>query len=320
VTSFLEPILSASEVEALLQANVGHERGRRSTALRLEAESVDLIASDRFVRLLLPTLRVGYARMTTSLRRIFTSVLRQKVEVTEAEPELLSGRGLGSAARNAGALVVVAMATEGQPLAHGVIALDPALTFAIIERMFGGGGEPRPPSERPLTTLEAHMLARAVAPVVEAIERDQDPRGHMRLRVRGIEGRLELVPGLNPDVTVIHVPFTLAMADRLASLSLAFPAQVFEGLRPTVYGGPLESEVPGGIQRTIGAVPVGVSVELGRAFVPLRELLALQVGQVIKLDRPRAEALPVRVEGVVKFHGAPVHQDGAIAVEIVRRS
>jgi flagellar motor switch protein FliM len=67
------------------------------------------------------------------------------------------------------------------------------------------------------------------------------------------------------------------------------------------------------------SVPVTLSVELGTTAMSVRDVLALQPGQVLKLSRHRTEELPVKVEGVPKFFGMPVHEDGAIGIEITRK-
>lgn len=50
-------------------------------------------------------------------------------------------------------------------------------------------------------------------------------------------------------------------------------------------------------------VPVRLSVELGRAEVPIREVVNLGRGSVIELDRALGEPLDVRVNGVLIGRG-----------------
>jgi flagellar motor switch protein FliN/FliY len=53
-------------------------------------------------------------------------------------------------------------------------------------------------------------------------------------------------------------------------------------------------------------VPVRVTVELGRAELPVREVLELGTGSVIELDRSAGEALDILVNGVVIAQGEVV--------------
>jgi flagellar motor switch protein FliM len=76
---------------------------------------------------------------------------------------------------------------------------------------------------------------------------------------------------------------------------------------------------PGLIEDALGAVPVDVAVELGRARLTLSELGALRPGAVITLDRFVDDPLPVEVQGVVKAHGRAMVARNAMAVEIAAR-
>jgi flagellar motor switch protein FliN len=53
-------------------------------------------------------------------------------------------------------------------------------------------------------------------------------------------------------------------------------------------------------------VPVTLSLEVGRARVPIRNLLQLNPGSVIELERGAAEPLDVYVNGTLIAHGEVV--------------
>ena len=70
------------------------------------------------------------------------------------------------------------------------------------------------------------------------------------------------------------------------------------------------------IQEALGAVPVEVAVELGRARMTMSQFAALRPGAVITLDRFVDDPLPVEVQGVVKAFGRAMVARNAMAVEI----
>lgn len=57
-------------------------------------------------------------------------------------------------------------------------------------------------------------------------------------------------------------------------------------------------------------IPVRLSVELGRAEMPIREVLNIDRGAVIELDRSVGQPLDVRVNGVLIGHGEIVVVEG----------
>jgi flagellar motor switch protein FliM len=309
----LEPILSNGEVKALLDVAT---RPTGPTGVALAAEPVDLLADDRHLRIMIPALRVGYARVAEALRRVLTSVLRSKVEIRDEEPEILSGRGLMAVAESASCLLVLEITSEGEKT-HGVLALDATFAFSVIERLFGGGsGGSASTAARSPTPLERRMLMRAMQPVIDQLNASLEPPGFLRIHAARAESRLDLVPGYTPDMTVLHVPFTMTIGDRLASLSLATPAEALEPLRARLGMLRGDGASDRAMAHVLGKVGVSVSVELGRTRMTLRQVLGLQPGTVLTLDRNRSDELPVQVEGVPKWMGVPVQDDGIIAVEI----
>lgn len=66
-----------------------------------------------------------------------------------------------------------------------------------------------------------------------------------------------------------------------------------------------------------GDVTVRLAVELGRADMPLKEVLALDEGRVVPLNRQVDELLDVTANGRVVARGEVVAHDGRFAIRIV---
>ncbi|MEE9384476.1 MAG: FliM/FliN family flagellar motor switch protein [Nannocystaceae bacterium] len=312
-----EQILSADEVQAILESSVS----ARHQGIRSSPEAIDLLAHDRHIQLMIPTLEVGYVRAAESFRKVLTSVLRNKMEVRYESPEVLTGRGLSRVTENAACLFALRTSVLGQGRGYTILALDPVITYSVIERMFGGTGRGTDlPDELAPTALERRLLLRSMAPIISTLNQTLEPSDCFRFVPEKIESQLDLVPGFNPDTNVLHVSFTITIGDQLASMSLAMPSHVLEPLRALLGADPeaqdSRSEMPAIVRRT----PVTLTVELGSTAMRLGDLLALKPGMTIRLNRHPAEELPVNIEGVTKFHGFPVHDQGAIALEITRSS
>ncbi|GEM_PF-5105218 len=315
-----EPILSTTEVHALLE---NAQQGRR-WGIQSEPESIDILASDRALQAMIPALSVGYVRLAEDLRKVLTSVLRRKVEVHNEEPEIMTGRGLERVTDKAACMLTMHTTTLGQDCGYSILAIDPILAYSIIERLFGSNApEPSPPDRNP-TSLERRMLSLALAPVLESINRNLEPAQAFRFELAGVECTLDLVSGFTPDVTVLHIPFTTTLGDQLASLSLAFSSQALAPLRPVLCAPLAEPDNKDDNARVmieqVVATKISVSVELGSSNMRLRDVMDLEVGMVIALDSHPTDELPVQVEGVEKFRGFPVHDDGALAIEITRKT
>ncbi len=64
-------------------------------------------------------------------------------------------------------------------------------------------------------------------------------------------------------------------------------------------------------------IDVNLSVELGRANLPLRKVLALGADAIVPLDRQTDELLEVFVNGKLIARGEVVAQEGKFALRIV---
>jgi len=60
------------------------------------------------------------------------------------------------------------------------------------------------------------------------------------------------------------------------------------------------------LHEQLGEFVIELSVELGRAQMTVRQLLALEPGSVLMLDQPSEEPLVLSVEGQPKYAGRPV--------------
>lgn len=66
----------------------------------------------------------------------------------------------------------------------------------------------------------------------------------------------------------------------------------------------------------LSSVRLDVSVELGRAKIPVKELLALDEGGVIRLGRPVGEPVDLVVNGTVTARGEIVVVDGRLGLRV----
>lgn len=73
------------------------------------------------------------------------------------------------------------------------------------------------------------------------------------------------------------------------------------------------------LETAVREAPIGLSVEVGRAALPLARLLALAPGEVIALDAPDDGLALVRVDGAAKFRALRGAVNGRLAVRVVEK-
>lgn len=78
-----------------------------------------------------------------------------------------------------------------------------------------------------------------------------------------------------------------------------------------------EIEKGGKIQdRTLGDIPVEVTVELGRTHMTLKDLLDLREGSIIELNRLAGEPLDLKVSGQLVAQGEVIAVDDCYGLKI----
>lgn len=64
-------------------------------------------------------------------------------------------------------------------------------------------------------------------------------------------------------------------------------------------------------------VPVTLSVEIGRSKLPIKQLISLNQGSVVELDREVSEPLDLMVNGTLIARGEVVVVDGQFGLRLI---
>ena len=107
---------------------------------------------------------------------------------------------------------------------------------------------------------------------------------------------------VNASQTTTDNDWDAAMAEQQGdAASQAQPAQIFPSFTDTANKASLMNELD-----MILDIPVQISVELGRAKIPIRNLLQLAHGSVVELDAMAGEPMSVFVNGTLIAQGEVV--------------
>ncbi|PZU49891.1 MAG: flagellar motor switch protein FliN [Sphingomonas sp.] len=118
------------------------------------------------------------------------------------------------------------------------------------------------------------------------------PKGQMA--ARSAKGAKTDTPG---DSTDEHVRLTMDFASELATDAVAAAPDAAEESDPRTA--PLQQSVPAGL----AALELTLTVEVGQLRIPLKDLMAVEPGQLLALDRMTAEPVAVLVNGKLFARG-----------------
>ncbi len=198
---------------------------------------------------------------------------------------------------------------------EGLLVWDASAALAASECALGGA----PTADlagRALTNIEARMVEQLLAPLAKACAKALGgevkslrhlPDAATASKVRGASGgagRVLLQLALDSNLGPSSLRIVLAKTKAPEIPSAALPAKGAKQALPPV----------------LGAVDVGLGVHLGDVEVPLADLLALEIGDVIPLELELDGVVDVHIEGRRCMTARIGHHQGRLALRIASLS
>jgi flagellar motor switch protein FliM len=214
----------------------------------------------------------------------------------------------------------------GDRQAIGIVRLDPLrwggllimsceLAFFMVEKLLGGYFDQKSVlPNRPLTTIERHVLQGAFNDACLDLEKAFQPLEKLDSALVKVETNPRLVSIVPPDTLVIVCNYAVNLRDLSGEITLVLPLPSLEPLRDKLREqmAPLTKKIDPAWLSRIGAeildMEAEVAVRLTEVGLSVRDILNLQVGDIIDLDRTPTAPLTLLVEGKPKF----LAQAGAI--------
>jgi flagellar motor switch protein FliM len=251
----------------------------------------------------LQNLHEGYARQfSTSL----TNFLRTFVEIELVSVDQLTYSEFIMSISNPSCIYVFKM----EPLeGNAIIEINPSLVFFIIDRLFGGQGRPSE-QNRELTLIEENVIRRIVERSLSDLKDVWEHIGVFSPLIETYETNPQFVQIAPPGETVILISLEVRMQNASGLMSLCFPFMVLESVITKLSGeswmsaqSTSTSETRTIIEHEMQALDVPVAVVVGQTHLTIRDLLQLQRGDVLCLDKPQATDLIIKVGNKPKLAG-----------------
>ncbi len=213
-----------------------------------------------------------------------------------------------------------------EPL-EGVAIIDfsQSTVFSFVDRLFGGRGGSII-TEREITWIEKSVMNDIINRTLRDLERTWERIIPLECNVEMLETNPEFVQVVPSSETVVLISFELKSENVSGLINLCYPYITIEPIALRLGGQNLVSstkEVPREeLEKNRYRIKIFdalVSASLGETSLTLRELLNLDVGDVLTLNRRLDEDVDVFVEDELKFQGRVGLHRKHKAVEISSR-
>ncbi len=265
--------------------------------------------TDKFSNNQLQTLRTLHDNFTRLLNNALSVYLRTRVDATIVSIEQINYGDFVASIGDPSILSIYSM----DPLpGSGIVQLDLNLAFSIIDRLLGGPGW-FPPKLRDLTDIERTLMQRFMARMLNSYRESWNYLLTLSLKIEALDSNPQFIPRIIPlDQIVAFVTCELKIGDKTGTMHFCLPYLVMQSIGPqlsdfqwspsVVSGRGMTEDDIAQLVRNVERAEVKFEVELGRTIVSLRDLIALQLGDVVLFDKLTSQPLIARVNEHEKFN------------------
>jgi flagellar motor switch protein FliM len=320
-------VLSQDEIDQLLSAISAGEISTEEVHAPKDQRKIkiyDFKRPDKFSKDQIRTVSImheTFARLTTTS---LSAQLRSLVHVHVASVDQLTYEEFIRSIPNPTTLAVVDM----DPLkGSAILEIDPAITFSIIDRLFGGQGEGAKFS-RELTDIEQSVMEGIIVRVLGNLRESWSTVIDLRPRLGGIEVNPQFAGIVPPQEMVVLVTLETQVGEVEGMMNLCIPYLTIEPIISKLSGQYWYSSARRGttaenlniLRDRLSTVSVILTAEVGCMDISVRDVLALRPGDIIRLDAVRvADPMPLKVGDRKKFLCRPGVLGNKLAVQIVKK-
>src|SRR3979490_237767 len=312
-----ERVLSQEEIDNLLGFTVGDVNLDDHSGIRAIIDSA-MVSYQR-----LPMLEIVFDRlvrlMTTSLRN-FTS------DNVEVSLDRITSVRFGDFPNPIPLPAILAVFKAEEWENYGLITVNSNLIYSIIDVLLGGrrGGHAIRVEGRPYTTIETNLVKRMIEVVLADAELAFKPLSPVKFNIDRLETNTRFAALPRPANAAILVRLRIDMEDRGGTVELLLPYATIEPIRDVLlqmFMGEKFGRDPiweGHLATEIGQAEVAIDAVLYEAELPLKRMMALQVGDTLPLDLGPDALVTVGCGDVVLSEGRMGRVGDRVAVRVVK--
>ena len=322
----MNDVLSQDEIDQLMQAISSGESESDDYSKPVndtrKIKIYDFKRPDKFSKEQIRTVQImheTFARLTTTS---LSAQLRSLVHVHVASVDQLTYEEFIRSIPTPTTLAVINM----DPLkGNAVLEIDPAITFSIIDRLFGGTGQGAK-VQRDLTDIEQSVMEGIIVRILANMREAWTQVIDLRPRLGTIETNPQFAQIVPPTEMVVLVTLETKVGDEEGMLNFCIPYLTIEPIISKLSSQFWFSSVRRSsttqylevLKEKLSDVDMDVVAEIGTIDLSIRDVLSLRVGDVVCLSTVRVgDPLTLSVGNKKKFHCQPGVVGKKMAVQVI---
>ncbi|MBQ1832868.1 MAG: flagellar motor switch protein FliM [Treponema sp.] len=324
----MNEVLSQDEIDQLLQAissgdNETDDFKPVSDTRRIKI--YDFRRPDKFSKEQIRTvsnMHETFARLTTTS---LSAQLRTLVHVHVASVDQLTYEEFIRSIPTPTTLAVINM----DPLkGNAVLEIAPEITFIMIDRLFGGSGDTGGKVNRDLTDIEQSVMEGIIVRILANMREAWTQVIDLRPRLQQIETNPQFAQIVPPTEMVILVTLEIKIGEEAGMMNICIPYITIEPIISKLSSQFWFSSVRrssttqylGTLKEKLSDVEMELIAEIGSMNVPIRDVVNLQIGDVIRFNTTKVgDPLVLSVGSRKKFYCQPGVVGKQRAVQIIEK-
>ncbi len=305
-------ILSQDEIDALLDVvdddadELLEESEESSLFPQRQITLYDFKRPNRVSKEQLRAFRGIHDKMARSLSSQISAIMRSIVEIQlHSVDQMTYGEFLMSLPNPTSFNVFSMKPLEG----NGVLEINPSIAFPMLDRILGGKGDPFE-SNREFSDIELSLFETILRVMMATLKEAWGPVTDLYPAVESKESSPNVVQIVAQNEIIVMVVMEIIIGHSSGMMNLCYPVIALEPLLPKLASRDLMlNETSSKKSRNkelkvlLGGAQVMVEAELGDAEVSMQELLALDVGDILRLNTPADDSVTLSINGKERFEG-----------------
>ena len=322
-------VLSQDEVDALLSAVGDGDLEEDSTSSAeseqdedIHVQSYDLTNQDRVIRGRMPVLEIIYERFIRSYRVSLTNSLRKLSTISMISTDLLK---FGEFVNTLPIPSLMCIMRFNELRGTVLMVFESKLAYAIIDSYFGGTDRPFTKLDgKEFTQIELSFMKKVMDMAINDLDEAWSPVHRVDAQYLRTEINPQFVGVVPPSDVIIATTFEVEFESASGTIMIVVPYSTIEPIKQKLASNfQTDNEMADSIwtvsmNQHLNESETEVAVRLGKATISVGDLMTLETGDIIPLDKEVSGEVSLEIEGVDKMNCILGVHKGSKAVQITK--
>jgi flagellar motor switch protein FliM len=321
----MDPILKKSEITDLLNAirngkvSLDLDENEQNSFLACSPLNLFQLARPDREQFRIPNFDIILDVFCRSYATSLTNQLQRTFSITRTALETFEFQKFMADKNQPGGIGILDM----PPLKHGaLIIIDPKLSFSLIEIMLGASNDLESPQlDRRLTTIELTILKTILTDACRDLNKAFFQLLDLNTTLIKLENNARLVSIVEPEAEVIVGTLLVKVGEYSGEIHLVFPYATLEPLRDLLRELLNISTTSRGtwqdvLEDEVLEIPASITAQSGTITLSVKQILNMELGDILSLNYDPSAPLKVLVEENVKFSAIPGTHNGKKAISL----